>query len=200
MPEALTLKQQVDGLFAALGATDYEQAAAAITKFKGDGGNASQYLTDRDALWKALGATEQGGALTALSGLQSAGADRTSLFESLGVKDMTAATVEITRIKTTATNLGTDRSALYSALGATEQAGAISAIEKLKTDVTAFDHEVEAEVIKRAASAGLPAPVPKANEIPEGSPKAETGKGHIGRAMAKAASAPGWGNPEAQQS
>lgn len=130
----MTLQQELQGVFSALGTTDYEAAIAAITTLKAGDPNAIAAAEDRDALFAALGATDRAGALTAWKDWQT----------------------KYSGLEEQVKSLDADKASL-----AGDLATAQTRITTLETSQKDFDGKVQAEVIKQAASAGLPAPLPK---------------------------------------
>lgn len=207
MPDPIpqTQKGQLDAIFSALGgATDFTAAMAAITQFKAG----ESWQTDQRALFEALGATDQAGAITAIGSLKSAkppvaadNTERDAFFALLGenVKDFAGATAVANEWRATATNYN----GLLAIIGAPDQNAAIVAIGTMRSAqgnhdalvkaLGATDHatainaatNVEATVALRvkqmAASAGLAEPAPKGAATVEdpAAPKALTPRSRL---------------------
>jgi hypothetical protein len=181
-----TQKGQLDALFSALGSvSDFTAALAAINQFKA----VENWQTDQQALFSALGSTDQAGALSAIASLKSAkppvaaadNTERDAFFALLGdnVKDFAGATAAVNAWKATATHY----QGLLAILEVKDQTAAIVAIGTMKsaqgnhdalvkalgatdhatalTAATDVDKTVQQRVKVMAASAGLPAPAEK---------------------------------------
>lgn len=149
-----TLKEDVQSFIELSGAPDVNAARETITGW-------------RDRAAAAPNPEEAAAASTQLN----------EIFNGLGVLDFDAAIEAIGNSKA-------QLAALHGGLGATDQPGAIAALDKMRTDFTAannrvteleaaagdFESRVSAEVITRAASAGIPAPVAKDARHADGAP------------------------------
>ena len=186
MPDPIpqTQKGQLDGFYNALGVPvgDFAAAMAAIAGFQ----QAANWQNDQRALFEALGATDQAGAIAAIGQLKTAkppvaaeDPERATLFALMGVTDYAGATAAVNQWKVTASFY----SSLLAIIGAPDQNAAIVAIGTMKqakgnhdalvealgatdhatalTAATDIDTTVNKKVKQLAASAGLPEPAPK---------------------------------------
>jgi hypothetical protein len=194
-PIPQTQKGQLDGFYSALGVPvgDFAAAMTALAGFK----NFANWQNDQQAIFTALGATDQAGAITAITTLKAVkppvaqdDTEKNALFAALGVTDQAGAIAAIAQMKTT----GTHYSGLLAILEVKDQSAAIVAIGGMKsaqgnhdalvkalgatdhatavTAATNIDATVALRVKQQAASAGLPEPVPK-SKTPAGDEKTE---------------------------
>lgn len=195
MPDPIPQSQkgQLDAFFGALGVPvgDFTAAMNAINAFQA----AANWQNEQKAIFTALGATDQAGALTAITSLKTPpapvaadNADRDAMFSLLGVTDQAGALNAIGNFKTT----GLHYAGLLAILEVQDQAGAIVRIGSMSvadknhaalvTALGATDHPtaltaatnleatVDKRVKERAAAAGLPEPAPK-GKTPAGEEK-----------------------------
>lgn len=178
-----TQSGQLAALFAALNVTDFAAAMAALGSYTAAG----NWQNDQKAIFDALGATDQAGAISAVAQLKEVkpaaaappDTDKAEIFSALGATDKAGALTAIAGLKTTATN----HSGLLAIIGAADQNAAIVSIGTMKSAQSnhdalvkalgATDHasaltaatDMEATIGKRvkerAASAGLNEPMPK---------------------------------------
>jgi hypothetical protein len=182
-----TQKGQLDAFFNALGvpAGDFAAAMSAITAFQA----VANWQNDQQALFNALGATDQASAISMIGTLKTAKppaaaadtSERDAFFAVLGgnVKDFAGATTVVNGWKATATHY----QGLLAILEVQDQAAAIVAIGGMKsaqgnhdalvtalgatdhasavTAATDIDKTVATKVKQMAAAAGLPEPAPK---------------------------------------
>lgn len=152
-PAVPTHKQSLDALFALVGAQDDEAATAAITSMR----NFPQ------SIYAALGNSgdvpenfDFAGAISALVHAQQ------EIVTTLGVPDFGAAIPRIQENAAAAANWN----ALCAELGTkenpvTDLAAATQVISGLRSAATDFENKVRTEVVRRAASAGVPEALPK---------------------------------------
>lgn len=154
-----TQKGQIDALFSALGVSDFTGATAAINSLKAASGQEAGWQSERAALFAALGGTGEvpehydfAANITALK------TGWSELLNKLGVPDQAGAVLALDNLRTENNNLKAVQTSIFGALKATDHAGAMRAINDIDGRIEAG---IQAGLVTRAASAGLPAPVTK---------------------------------------
>ncbi len=154
-----TQKGQIDALVSALGVSDFTAAIAAIPNLRSSADSATQWQTQRQELFAALGGSgnvpEHYDFAAGIAGIR---ADHQALFTALGVTDQAGAILALDNLRTQVNNLNAVQTSIFGALKATDHAGAMRAINDIDGRIEAG---VQAGVIARAAAAGLTEPIVK---------------------------------------
>jgi hypothetical protein len=177
-----TLKDDLQGIFTVLGVNDVPGALSAIADFKANAQTSSAWQTNQKAFFEILGVDDQAAAVSVLAAWK---ADRDAIYSALGATDRDTALAAITanaQAGTRATTAESNLTAFYSAVGVNDHTAAMARIAELNTlpsritELEASQKDFDARLengireglIKRAASAGLPAPVekPKGEQSP----------------------------------
>lgn len=166
-----TQKGQIDALLSALGVSDFTAAQAGITQLQA---NQTNWQGQQQALFAALGGNgnvpDHYDFAGAISGLRTQSQE---IISALGATDHASAVTALTNLRSQLNSLNANQTTLFAALGATDLAGAMRAVKDIDGRIEAG---VNAGVIARAASAGLPAPVEKVqgDQQPSGAAKSCT--------------------------
>jgi hypothetical protein len=150
---------QLTSLFSILGAADFASAQAGITQLQNTARVAGDWQTQRQALFASLGGNgdvpEHYDFAASLAAIVQ---ERTALFTALGVNNQADAVVALTNLRSQLNSYQANQTTIFAALGATDLAGAMRAIKDIDGRIEAG---VQAGVIARAASAGVPTVIPK---------------------------------------
>ncbi|MDP9292782.1 MAG: hypothetical protein M3O82_10535 [Verrucomicrobiota bacterium] len=141
-----TPKEEYNAILAAAGVSDFASATEQINTWKANAGQASQWQSEISEIHALVGASDHAGAIAGIKGAltdsATAGSNVADLWTTLGAADQPSAIGAITTLRN-------------------ENAGYKTRISELEASQADFNGRVESEVIKRASSAGLPAPIAK---------------------------------------
>jgi hypothetical protein len=164
-PAPTTHSGQLTSLLSILGAADFASAQTGITQLQASARLATEWQAQRQTLFASLGGNgdvpehyDLAASLAAIVQGQQA------LFAALGVSNHADAVTALSSLNSQVNSLNANQNTIFAALGATDLAGAMRAIKDIDGRIEAG---VQAGVIARAASAGVPTVLPKTPETPE---------------------------------
>jgi hypothetical protein len=161
-PAPATHSGQLTSILSLLGASDFASAQAGITQLQNSARVAGDWQNQRQTLFASLGGNgdvpEHYDFTAALAAIVT---ERQAIFTALGVNNHADAVTALTNLTSQNNSLQANQTTIFAALGATDLAGAMRAIKDIDGRIEAG---VQAGVIARAASAGVPTVLPKVEQ------------------------------------